>query len=72
VVSVFDDWFSLLHFALGVLCVFLKYVSVLLSVAVVATFTLYEWYEVEPEENRLGDFIEFLTGFAVGVLLFTP
>ncbi len=64
-IKVFDDLFSLFHFILGVVCAN----SPRLSLIIVPVFSIYQLLEKEDPCSKVGDFIEFLLGFLVGLIL---
>lgn len=63
--SVFDDKRSFFHFLLGVFCVLIP----ILGIGVFWVFLIYEVFDKDRELNRLGDFIEFVSGVAYGIII---
>ena len=61
--AVFDDKKSILHFAAGAIAAMIGVFSIFL----ILIFVLYQIREKESDLNKLGDFIEFLLGYAYGI-----
>ena len=59
---IFDDVASLLHILLGVVAA----KSEKQGKDIIGVYTLYQLAEREPMINKLGDFMEFGIGYAVG------
>lgn len=62
--SIFDDWKSWLHFLAGLLCAFIPFLIILTLI-----FMGYQIREEEEQITKIGDFVEFLFGFTVGLQL---
>ncbi|RLF21492.1 MAG: hypothetical protein DRN15_11060 [Thermoprotei archaeon] len=63
-------WTDYLHILLGVTGGFLAKPQPLASLTLFITFFLYEMLEEEPLEESYRDLLEFLTGFALGQILY--
>ena len=61
--AVFDDKKSFLHFAAGAIAA----MTGVFSIFFILIFVLYQIREKESDLNKLGDFIEFLFGYAYGL-----
>jgi len=61
--AVFDDKKSFLHFAAGVITA----MTGVFSIFFILIFVFYQIKEKENDLNKLGDFIEFLFGYAYGL-----
>jgi len=67
---VFDDWKSWVHFIAGAVSVLLSKLGLWpVGVAVLGFFLWYQLREKENPEKKIGDFVEYLTGVALGVLV---
>lgn len=60
---IFDDKRSIGHFILGAIAAVLGVASII----IIFIFVFYQKKEKEPDLNKLGDFIEFLLGYAYGL-----
>ena len=60
---VFDDKKSIFHFAAGAIAA----MTGVFSIFLILIFVLYQIKEEESDLNKLGDFIEFLLGYAYGL-----
>ena len=69
--SLFSDWTDWVHFAVGALSSLgaLDKRTAPLSLATFGAFTVYEIAQPEEALNKVGDFVEYLMGFALGYLL---
>ena len=69
--SLFSDWTDWVHFAVGALSSLgaLDKRTAPLSLATFGVFTVYEVAQPEETLNKVGDFVEYLMGFALGTLL---
>jgi hypothetical protein len=69
--SLFTNWTDWVHFALGTLSSLgtLSKRTAPLSLVTFAVFTEYELVQPEETLNKVGDFVEYLMGFALGTLL---
>ena len=64
---VFDDLNSVFHFLLGLAsCITMHFIPIV-TLFTVSTYILYQVFEREKQLNKLGDFIEFNTGFILGL-----
>ena len=68
-VVVFDGLTSIPHVMLGLLTRILAEFIPTLSLIITAVYITYQALEKEPSMNKLGDFIEFITGYIIGDLL---
>jgi len=64
---VFDDLNSVLHFLLGITSCITMHFMPIATLFVVSAYILYQVFEREKQLNKLGDFIEFNTGFILGL-----
>jgi len=64
----FDDWRSIFHFILGMIVPLISKVSLLLSVIVVSVYVIYQVLDEENAINTIGDIVEFMVGFMIGLL----
>ena len=64
---VFDDKKSIWHFMLGLVSAYFK----ALSIIIIFCYIIYQLREREKPESKLGDFIEFLLGYAYGLAVFS-
>ena len=63
--AIFDDMRSLFHFFAGAISALLG----IFSIIPIAIFTIYQLREEEEKINKLGDFVEFLLGYAYGLAI---
>ncbi len=67
--KVYDEPKSFIHTIIGLIAgaTFKSYPEVTLSL--VLLFVLYQLYESEPAESKVGDLIEFAVGLAIGYFI---
>lgn len=62
-----DDWKSIVHIITGILIQLLsKWFTPLVGIAILLAYTIYQWYEVEADINKVGDMLELMIGLALG------
>lgn len=68
---IFDDPHSIIHSILGLITPIIAQKLLPPAIAIIIVFTAYEATEKENPVSTIGDFVEFLIGFAIGVLVAT-
>ena len=63
--AIFDDKRSLFHFFAGAISALLG----IFSIIPVLIFIIYQLLEEEEKINKIGDFVEFLLGYAYGLAI---
>ena len=66
---VFDDVSSFIHFILGCALYYIARYLPVVTVVATASYIAYQVVERERGLNKLGDFIEFIMGALVGLIL---
>jgi hypothetical protein len=66
----FTDWTDVLHAALGLLCAALRKLWWWAALAIMVAFIAYEALQGEPRVASYEDYVEFITGFVLGLVLF--
>ena len=62
-----SKWSDVLHYAAGAVAGYLVHFIPLLSLFLILIFTCYQALEEEEAVEKLGDCVEFLLGFLVGL-----
>jgi len=71
-VKILDDFYSVLHVVFGFIAGLLPKNLSLIFIVVYVFYQAFEnKYRGEPKGNLIGDFIEFFTGYSLGVLVST-
>ena len=71
--SVFDDLNSFVHMVFGFVAGFATATyAAFIAPVIVTVYIAYETSEHEEEVNRIGDFVEFIVGYILGLSVSIP